>query len=121
MAKINCSINLMEDDKVIIDNKQVIGIKSYNKITFKDDNITVTILIEDNKIIMKRISNEYQLILEFEDKKDTHGKYFLNNYNLWLPLDIFTDKIVVSENNIEINYYLDKTNFNFKIKFEVIE
>lgn len=121
MAKINCVINLKEDDKIVMDNKEVIGIKSGDKITFKDDEVIVTIIIDNNKIMMKRVNKEYELNLEFEEEINTTGKYFLNNDNLWLPIEVFTDKILVSEKSVEVDYYIDKINFNFKISFEVIE
>ncbi len=121
MAKVSCLINLKEDDKTVIDNKRVVGIKIDNKITFKDDNITVTIIVDNNKIIMKRISKDYELNFEFQERINTTGKYFLNNDNLWLPIEVFTDKILVSEKSIEVDYYIDKINFDFKISFEVIE
>ena len=121
VAKINCVINLKEDDKIVMDMKEVIGIKNNNKITFKDDGIIVTIIIDNNKIMMKRVSRDYELTLEFQEKTNTTGKYFLNNDNLWLPIEVFTDKILVSENCVEVDYYIDKINFNFKISFEVKE
>lgn len=121
MAKISCVINLKEDDKIVIDKKEVIGIKNDNKITFKDDDIIVTIIVNNNRIMMKRVNKEYELNLEFEERINTVGKYFLNNDNLWLPIEVFTDKILVSEKSVEVDYYIDKINFNFKISFEVIE
>lgn len=121
MAKINCVINLKEDDKIVIDKKQILGIKNKNKVTFKDENIIVTIIVDNNKIMMKRANKEYELNFEFEEGISTTGKYFLNNDNLWLPIEVFTDKILVSEKSIEVDYYIDKINFNFKISFEVIK
>ena len=58
VAKVSCLINLKEDDKIVIDNKKVKGIKSDDKITFKDDGITVTIMIDNNKIMMKRVKKQ---------------------------------------------------------------
>ena len=119
VAKINCVINLKEDDKIVIDKKEVMGIKNGNKITFKDDDLIVTIMVDNNKIMMKRANKEYELNLEFEEGINKTGKYFLNNANLWLPIEVFTDKILVSEKSVEVDYYIDKINFNFKISFEV--
>lgn len=121
VARINCVINLKEDDKIVIDKKEVIGIKSDNKITFKDDDVIVTITTDNNKIMMTRVNKEYELNLEFEEGINRIGKYFLNNDNLWLPIEVFTDKILVSEKSVEVDYYIDKINFNFNISFEVIE
>ena len=121
VAKVSCVINLKEDDKIVMDKKEVMGIKNNNKITFKDGDLIVTIIIDNNKIMMKRANKEYELNLEFDEGNNTIGKYFLNNDNLWLPIEVFTDKILVSEKSIEVDYYIDKINFNFKISFEVIK
>ena len=67
VAKVNCVINLKEDGKIVVDKKEVMGIKSSNKITFKDDAVIVTIIIDNNKIMMKRVNKEYELNLEFEE------------------------------------------------------
>lgn len=120
MTKINCCINLRENDTLVIDNKKVIGLKNKNKITYNDDNMTVTISLNDNKITMERVCDEYTLTLPFEEKTNTSGRYFSNKLNLWLPLDIFTDKILVSEKSVKIKYKIEDKKFDFVIDFEVI-
>lgn len=125
MTKIKCLTTLIENKLKIFENEVFFGIKSGNKISYKENEIIVTILLEDNKIIMKRKSIEYEIYLEFVEKNNSTSKYFLNNNNLWLPLDTFTDKIVVDDSSIKLEYQLklDKkpTKFLFEIKYEVVE
>lgn len=125
MTKIKCLTTLIENKLKIFENEVFFGIKSGNKISYKENEIIVTILLEDNKIIMKRKSLEYEIYLEFVEKNNSTSKYFLNNNNLWLPLDTFTDKIVVDDSSIKLEYQLklDKkpTKFLFEIKYEVVE
>ena len=120
MTKINCCINLHENDTLVIENKKIIGIKNKDRIIYNDDNMAVTISLEDNTITMKRVCDEYTLTLLFEEKENTKGNYFSNRLNLWLPLDIFTDKILVSEKSVQIIYKIEDKQFDFVIDFEVI-
>lgn len=125
MPKIKCVINLEEKENTVFDNKVFYGVKIGNKITYQEDKIMVTIFACDNKIIMKRVDNDYQILLEFEEGKKSIGKYFINNGNLWLPLDTFTDKILVDDSSIRIEYQLKldnkPTKFLFEVQYEVIE
>lgn len=125
MAKIRCCVDLKENEKSIFNNTHFCGIKVNNKISYHEDKIMVTILIDDNKIIMKRTSSDYKIVLQFEANKKTIGQYFLNNENLWLPLDIFTDTILFGDSSLQINYSLiqdnNPTKFFFRIKYEVVE
>lgn len=125
MSKIKCLINLKENGNITYSNEVFFGIKLKNKISYKENEISVTIFIYDNKIIMKRISCEYEINLEFQENKSTVSKYFINNGNLWLPLETFTDTILVDDSQIKIEYQLKldekPTQFLFEIKYEVIE
>lgn len=125
MAKVKCTVNLKENDQVIFKDETFFGIKVENKISYKENDIMVTIFAQDNKIIMTRVSSEYEINLQFVEKKNTIGKYFINNGNLWLPLDTFTDTILVDDSNIRIEYKLnledEPTSFLFEVEYEVIE
>lgn len=125
MTKVKCLINLKENDKIIFDNEIFFGIKLKNKISYKENEIMVTIFVYDNRIIMKRVAKNYEINLQFVENTNTTSKYFLNNGNLWLPLDTFTDTILVDDSNIRVKYILkldnEPTQFLFEIKYEVIE
>lgn len=125
MSKIKCLVTLVENDEIIFENEIFFGVKNQDKICYKENEIVVTILVEDNKIMMKRKNLEYEIHFNFVEKSNSISKYFLNNNNLWLPLDTFTDKIVVDDSNIKLEYQLKldtkPTKFSFEIKYEVIE
>ena len=125
VGKVKCLINLTEDDQQVFTNETFFGVKNDNKISYKENNVIVTILIDNNKIIMKRRASDYEIHLQFEAKSNTVGKYFVNNSDLWLPLDTFTDKIVVDDSSIRVDYELKLNEkpqkFLFEIKYEVIE
>lgn len=125
VGKLKCLINLVEDDQKIFTNETFFGMKSGNKISYKENDVIVTILVNNNKIMMKRRSADYEIHFQFEEKSNTVGKYFINNSDLWLPLDTFTDKIVVDDSSIRVNYQLKLNEkpqkFLFEIKYEVIE
>ena len=125
MSKIKCIVNLKENNDVVFSNEVFYGVKGGNKISYQENGIMVTILIYDNKIIMKRIQENFEILLDFEKGKSSVGKYFINNDNLWLPLHTFTDTILVDDSYIRIDYQLsldnEPTKFLFEIQYEVIE
>ena len=61
MGKINLKASLISDEENL--SIETTGIKTGNKIVYKENNITVTILIFDNKIEMNRTCNEYKINL----------------------------------------------------------
>ena len=65
MGKINLKANLVSPDEIL--NIDVSGIKTSNKIVYKENNITVTILIQNNRIEMNRTCNEYKINLVFDE------------------------------------------------------
>ena len=73
MGKINLKAKLISDEENL--NIEVSGIKTNNKIVYKENNITVTILIFDNKIEMNRTCNEYKINFVFDELEKTISKY----------------------------------------------
>ena len=67
MGKINLKASLISSEENL--NIETTGIKTDNKIIYKENNITVTILIFNNKIEMNRTCNEYKINLVFEKQK----------------------------------------------------
>ncbi len=118
--KIKGKINLKNNDEIIMDNKLFTGLKIDNKITYYEDDIKVSLVLSD-EIMLKRSNDEYELELIFTNKNDSEGKYILKKDNLSLPLYIITDKIIVDNNLIVINYQIDNEKFEFKLEFEVVE
>lgn len=90
-----------------------------NKITYKEENIDVTILINDNKIHMTREANTYKLdmIFSMDESKST---YLLKEENLSFDIDITTKSISILKNMLKINYVVD-CEYEFTLKYDVKE
>ena len=73
MGKIYLKASLISDEENL--NIETSGIKTKNKIVYKENNIIVTILIFNNKIEMNRTCNEYKINMIFEKGKKTISKY----------------------------------------------
>ncbi len=117
--KIKGKTNLKTNDKIVINNKEFNGLKNNNTITFYDDGIKVNIILGE-EVILKRSNDDYEIILTFNEKNSGEGKYLSKKDNLFLPLYIITDKIIVGNNLLIINYRLNEEIYEFKLEFEVI-
>lgn len=117
--KIKCKVSLKNENEIVIDNEVFNGLKNDNKIVYYEKDIKVSILLED-KIILKRSNEEYEIKLIFDEQNETEGKYLLKKDNLFLPLYTITDKIIVGNNLLLVNYCLNDEHYEFKLEFEVI-
>ena len=113
MAKINLKANLISDEENL--SIETTGIKTDNKIVYKENNITVTILIFDNKIEMNRTCNEYKINLVFEKGKDTISKYNVFGMPKEFLLETKTKKLEITNTLIKIDYNLEGNNFSYEL------
>ena len=116
MGKINLKANLNSEDENI--NIDVSGIKTKNKIIYKENNVTVTILILNNRIEMNRTCNEYKINLIFEKNKNTISTYQVFGLPKTFDLETKTKKLIIKENLIELEYELEGNNFKYSIEWE---
>ena len=117
-------VNLCQDNYVIYDNLLVKGILNDNKLVYKEEDISVTILLKDNKIEMKRKSHDYCIELSFCEHKPSLGMYYLKEYNQNLELQIETLSLLHNEQRIDIEYILSMEketvgHFIFSLELEV--
>lgn len=117
--KIKGKTNLKTSNEVVINNKEFNGLKNDNTITFYDDGIKVHITLGE-EVILKRSNDDYEIMLTFNERSRMEGKYLSKKDNLFLPLYIITDKIIVGNNLLIINYRLNDEIYEFKLEFEVI-
>lgn len=97
------------------------ALKIKNKITYKENDILVTVLISKSDIIIKRKSKDYLIELSFELNKETSGTYNISNLGI-IPLKIKTNKLIIKDNKIEIEYTLELEEENeFYIEIEEIK
>ena len=116
MGKINLKASLISDEENL--SIDTTGIKTGNKIVYKENNITVTILIFNNKIEMNRTCNEYKINLIFEKNKKTISKYNVFGMSKEFLLETKTKKLEIGENEITINYNLEGNNFKYHLEVE---
>jgi len=116
MGKINLKAKLISDDENLI--IETAGIKTNKKLVYKENDITVTILIFDNKIEMNRSCNEYKINLVFENNKKTISNYQVFGMPKTFDLETKTKKLIIEENLIELEYELEGNNFKYSIEWE---
>lgn len=116
MGKINLKSNLISEEENL--NIETSGIKTGNKIVYKENNITVTILIFDNKIEMNRTCNEYKINLIFEKGKTTISKYNVFGMPKEFLLETKTKKLEITNTFIKIDYNLEGNNFSYELVLE---
>lgn len=124
MSKINGCINLQKDGEIIYSNFPIKGIKTNDKIVYKENDINVTILLDNNKIEMKRRTDYYIIELMFLDGKATSGNYHLIEYKNSINLNIETLSSSNQDNKIILDYNLSMAeefigHFTFSLEFEV--
>lgn len=112
MSKVKLKVKINEYEDVIN------GILLNNQITFLLDKKMVTIIINDNNIIMKRKHNEREYTYICFDEINPEAYYFYNNK---YPLNIKIIKIKKDNNIIEIKYKIEKDIFDFKLEYEGCE
>ena len=116
MGKINLKTSLISAEENL--NIETTGIKTNNKIVYKENNITVTILIFDNKIEMNRICNEYKINLIFEKGKNSISKYNVFGMPKEFLLETKTKKLEITDKEINIKYNLEGNNFSYHLEME---
>lgn len=124
MSKINIStiLNSIENG---ITNYNGVGILKDNEIIFYENNIKVTIIINDNTVCLKRIHDDYIIELPFENSLTKNGIYDIKSDGMQIPIEVTTNVLNVKEGSIHIEYNLilggvNQGSFVYDIKYEVI-
>ncbi len=111
--------------RIKINNQNIMffkGIMNKNHITYKENDILVTIDIYENKIVMKREKDDYNAILSLIQNKVTKNKYNIKNIGI-VFINIKTLKLIIDNNFISIEYLIIDSNetFNYQIEYELLE
>ena len=126
MSKILVNTILKTDDcNHPIINNNINGIYHDNKIIYNDGNIKVTLLIQNNKIEMKRETREYKINMLFDTKSETNGEYDILDLNMSMNIYVTTENLEIKDNIIIIMYSLKINdefigNYDFKLEYEVL-
>ena len=75
-----------------------------NIIKYKEEDLQVTIQILDNKVLIERKNEEYDLNLFFSQNEKVTCKYQVDFIGLNLEIEIYTKILEIEENRIYINY-----------------
>ena len=79
-------------------------------IKYKEEELKVSIEIFDNRIIMERKNEEYDLNLDFSLNEKVRCKYEVNSIGLNLEIDVYTKILEIEENRIYVSYELFNDN-----------
>jgi len=90
------NINLLDFETQSKENKKTI--------TFSYDNTKYFIKILDEVILFKRENNDFIHSFEFILNKKSTSTYLIKENNYYLDVEIFTNKILITEDTIEIVY-----------------
>ena len=97
------------------------GIKNKDHIIFKNDDIKYTIKYKNNDIILIRESNEFINQFKFIEGKKTNSEYYIKEYNTNIDVEIMTNKVIINDNYIEINYKIIDNDNSFMFILELRE
>lgn len=104
---------------------ETFGIQNGNHIVYLDNDIQTHITIEEGKISMKRVQNEALLKCCFIAFLTTPGIYDIKSINKILDIKIYTKKLSIQTNSLEITYEMILEDelpkeFSYQLKYEVI-
>ena len=116
MGKINLKASIISEEETL--NIETTGIKTNNKIVYKENNVTVTVLIFNNKIEINRTCNEYKISLNFEKDKKTISKYQVFDGEKIFDLETFTKILDICDNKIKLEYELEGNTFKYTLEME---
>mgnify|MGYP003421850013 FL=1 len=123
MSKVKIKLKLISQSENY--EKELMGTYRGNKLYFLDDKVKVTITFAEI-VTMRRVSNEYEIILNFKENKILKGIYDLKKLNYNLPIDIKTNTMYIDSGQFKVDYELSSENvqmdkFLFEINYEVVE
>lgn len=81
-----------------------------NTIRYVEEDLKVEIKILEDRIVMNRKNDEYDLNLEFELNEKKKCKYQVNSIGLTLDIVVYTKKLEIEDKRIYINYELYNDN-----------
>lgn len=93
------------------------GILNNNKLFYKDnDDILVTLWLNQDNILLWRESKDYKLIFDFSNNRCT---YISKDMDKNLDMNLSVLNMFIENNNIEIKYRLEDNEFLYKLNYEV--
>ena len=117
--KINVFISSKNGNNTYIEKD---AIRKENSVIYMHDDIKTVILFEEDKVAIKRENEEFSNFLEFIQNKQTDSKYYINSYDKYLNMKIYTKFLYIGDNSLKIKYdlYLEdekKDEYTFELKW----
>lgn len=106
-VKIKLKLNDLEEE--------ISGILINNQLKFLLDKKVVTLQLEDNMIMMKRMENKEEYTYIKFSKIDPEAYYYFNQK---FPLNIKINKLEIIQNKIQINYEIEENVFKFELQYK---
>lgn len=103
IKKVN--LKLKNNDETIF-KENIDGDKKNNVLSFKYDNESIKIDINDDNIVMHKDNDESMLSFNFIKNKKTECKYFIKQLNFYIDTSILTNEILIKNDQIYIEYEL---------------
>lgn len=104
--KINSVLYNFENDTVNIETTGKYNEKE-KEIEYDEDNLKVKLkILDDNKVILSRKNDDYNINLEFKEENKIKCKYEVKSIGLSFEVEVFTKKLQVDTNMIYIYYEL---------------
>ena len=116
MSKINIKVKLNGVDENV--DLIISALKTKNKINYNENNIKVTIILNEKEVIMKRICNEYEIEFKFIEKENTISNYKLFGVSKIFDLETYTNKLLVDDDKLVIDYNLEGNDFSFILEVQ---
>ena len=111
--------DITNDEIIKID---TFAIKKDNQIIYYLDKEKYIInIVNPTQLILNRVTNEIETTLYFEDGKTKNADYLLKENNLSLKIAIRTNKILLSNQYIKINYTVIDSNNDYDYYIEMSE
>lgn len=112
MSKKKITIKITENGNIL--NVDTIGIKEENSLKFFLEQKKVTLLINNDNIIMdRRIDNDMYIKMIF-DKNNPKAICIMNDKTFDMKIEV-TD-LIIRENEIKIKYRLEENEFELELK-----
>ena len=102
-----------------------IGILKNKKIIFFENNIKVIIAFDSNNLTVNRVSDEYTILLQFENSLTKDGNYDIKCDSIQIPIKTSTSVLKILDNTIHVEYELElggvsNGKFIYDIDYEVV-
>jgi len=94
-----------------------IGIKEFNTIKYKDNEAEVNIKIYKEKVVLYRKKQKEIVKLEFKYGKTNKSYIKTAEIGYKIPINVETKDIIISENNIYIEYNINDEKFEYNISW----